>query len=292
MADISKISSGGIVYNVKDQMARDDNLILFQQANGLYTGRDLTVVFADEIANFSDAWAWIKSRIQNANYTGIYIGDYIPITMKNETVEMQVAGIDVYYRATDNDLGHHIDFISRDCFSELVQWNTTNNNNGNAESPYPYMVSNLHTWLTETLYSYLPQAVKDQIVTKRTLMEQRYSSAGTLKDSTNHGWQDIGKLWVPYEYEVFGSCVWSTKGWSQGQALQYPIFANSYLNRIKCIGKGGDRCAWWLASATSDSSTFACRVEYYGYAYYWNAGKAIPVPVCFRIAAQGDDLRI
>lgn len=284
MADISKISSGGVVYNVKDEPARDDNLILFQQANGLYKGRDLTIVFAAEIAKFTDAWAWIKNRIQNANYTGIYVGDYIPITVKNETVEMQVAGIDVYYRTTDNSLGHHIDFISRDCFSETVQWNTENNNNGNAESAYPYMVSNLHTWL-ETLYDSLPQAVKDQIVTKRTLMEQRYSASGTLTDSTSWGWQDIGKLWVPHEYEVFGSCVWGTKGWSQGQALQYPIFANSFLNRIKCAGKGGGRCAWWLASVRSGSSASACNVSGSGDAGNWGASGLDRVPVCFRITA-------
>lgn len=284
MADISKISSGGVVYNVKDEPARDDNLILFQQANGLYKGRDLTIVFATEIAKFTDAWAWIKNRIQNANYTGIYVGDYIPITVKNETVEMQVAGIDVYYRTTDNSLGHHIDFISRDCFSETVQWNTENNNNGNAESAYPYMVSNLHTWL-ETLYDSLPQAVKDQIVTKRTLMEQRYSASGTLTDSTTWGWQDIGKLWVPHEYEVFGSCVWGTKGWSQGQALQYPIFANSFLNRIKCAGKGGGRCTWWLASVRSGTSTNACNVGNNGGAHSWGASNLIRVPVCFRITA-------
>lgn len=284
MADISKISSGGVVYNVKDKPARDDNLILFQQANGLYKGRDLTIVFAAEIAKFTDAWAWIKNRIQNANYTGIYVGDYIPITVKNETVEMQVAGIDVYYRTTDNSLGHHIDFISRDCFSETVQWNTENNNNGNAESAYPYVVSNLHTWL-ETLYDSLPQAVKDQIVTKRTLMEQRYSASGTLTDSTTWGWQDIGKLWVPHEYEVFGSCVWGTKGWSQGQALQYPIFANSFLNRIKCAGKGGGRCGWWLASVGSGTSAGACYVSYYGYAASWSTSGLYRVPVCFRITA-------
>lgn len=284
MSTITEIEVGGISRKIEDAQARDDNLILFQQANGLYKGRDLTTVFATEIANFTDAWAWIKNRIQNANYTGIYVGDYIPITVKDETVEMQVAGIDVYYRTTDNNLGHHIDFISRDCFSETVQWNTENNNNGNAESAYPYMVSNLHTWL-ESLYDYLPQAVKNQIVTKRALMEQRYSASGALTDSTGWGWQDIGKLWVPHEYEVFDSCVWGTKGWSQGQALQYPIFANSYLNRIKCAGKGGGRCDWWLASVRSGISASACSVSSNGDASSWYASNASRVPLCFRITA-------
>ena len=69
------------------------------------------MVFATEISKFSDPWAWVKNRIQNGNYAGINVGDYIPITINTETVEMQVAGVDVYTGATDNGLGHHIDFI-------------------------------------------------------------------------------------------------------------------------------------------------------------------------------------
>ena len=285
MSNITEIEVGGVPRKIEDAQARDDILLLLQQTNGLYRGRDLTIVFADEISKFSDAWAWIKNRISTGNYTGIYVGDYIPITMKNERVEMQVAGIDVYTRTTDQDLGHHIDFISRDCFSETVQWNTTNNNNGNTESPYPYMVSNLHKWLGETLYGFLPQAVKNQIVTKRSLMEQRYSASGALTDSTTLGWQDIGLLWVPHEYEVFGAVAWGTQGWSEGQAMQYPIFANSYLNRIKSAGHGGGRCSWWLASVRSGLSTYACLVYSYGYAHAWSASSAARVPVCFRIKA-------
>ena len=284
MSTIKEIEVGGVLRKIEDEQARDDVSLLLQQTNGLYKGRDLTVVFADEIANYTDAWAWIHARITAGNYSGIYVGDYIPITVKNETVQMQVAGIDVYTNTTDQGLGHHIDFISRDCFSETVQWNTTNNNNGNATDGCPYMVSNLHTWLA-TLSSHLPQAVKNHIVTKRSLMETRYSASGALTDSTGWEWKDIGLLWVPHEYEVFGSVVWATKGYGQGQAMQYPIFANSWLNRIKGAGHGGSRCRWWLASVRSGSSTAACLVDYYGHSHGWYASNALRVPVCFRIKA-------
>ena len=220
-----------------------------------------------------------------ANYEGIYVGDYITVTMNNETVKMQVAGIDTYYRTTDQQLGHHIDFISKDCYSETVQWNLTDNNNGNAESPYPYMVSNLRSYLINTLYGYLPEKVKNQIANKRALMEQRYSSAGALTDSTSWGWQDLGALWVPSEYEVFGSVVWGTKGWSSGQSVQYPIFANNYLNRIKGASNGGGRSDWWLSFVRSGHSTGAGGVHYNGLASTWGASIALRVPVCFRITA-------
>ena len=283
MSTIKEMEVGGVLRQIEDSQARDDVSLLLQQTNGLYKGRDLTTVFADEIAGYTDAWAWIHARITAGNYSGIYVGDYIPITVKNETVQMQVAGIDVYTNTTDQGLGHHIDFISRDCFSETVQWNTTNNNNGNATDGSPYMVSNLHTWLA-TLSSHLPQAVKNHIVTKRSLMEIRYSASGALTDSTSWEWKDMGLLWVPHEYEVFGSVVWATKGYGQGQAMQYPIFANSWLNRIKGAGHGGSRCGWWLASVRSGSSTFACGV-YNGDANIWCASNAHRVPVCFRIKA-------
>lgn len=284
MSTIKEIEVGGVLRQIEDSQARDDVKLLLQQTNGLYKGRDLTTVFADEIAGYTDAWAWIHARITAGNYSGIYVGDYIPITVKNETVQMQVAGIDVYTNTTDQGLGHHIDFISRDCFSETVQWNTTNNNNGNATDGSPYMVSNLHTWLA-TLSSHLPQAVKNHIVTKRSLMEIRYSASGALTDSTSWEWKDMGLLWVPHEYEVFGSVVWATKGYGQGQAMQYPIFANSWLNRIKGAGHGGSRCAWWLASVRSGGSANACGVTDSGYADYWAASNAFRVPVCFRIKA-------
>ena len=284
MSTVKEIEVGGVLRKIEDEQARDDVSLLLQQTNGLYRGRDLTVVFAGEIANYTDAWAWIHARIKAGNYIGIYVGDYIPVTVKNERVEMQVAGIDVYTHTTDQDLGHHIDFISRDCFSETVQWNTTNNNNGDATDGHPYMVSNLHTWLA-TLSGHLPQAVKNHISTKRSLLETRYSASGALTDSTGWDWKDMGILWVPHEYEVFGAVVWATKGYGQGQAMQYPIFANSYLNRIKGAGHGGSRCGWWLASVRSGNSTGACRVTHNGDAAHWDASNAYRVPVCFRIKA-------
>lgn len=283
MTNVTEIEVGGVPRKIEDSQARDDVLILLQQTNGLYNGRNLADIFAGEISRYSDPLEWIHDRIDMGFYEGIYICDYIPIVVNNETMEMQVSGIDVYTNTTDEGLGHHIDFISRDCYPDTVQWNTENNNNGNAENACPYMVSNLHTWLTETLYGYLPQSVKNHISTKRSLMEVRYSASGALTDSTSWSWENMGLLWVPHEYEVFGSVVWATKGYGQGQAMQYPIFANSYRNRIKRTGRDGSRCGWWLASARSGYSTLACGVGSYGNAAYWYASYASRVPVCFRI---------
>lgn len=283
MDNIKQIKAGGTVYQIKDETARQETKMLFEQNDCTYEGRDLSQVFALEIGNYANVWAWIKARITAGNFTGIHNGDYIPLTVGNETHQMQV-NINTYKNTCDQQVGNHIDFISKDCLAETVKWNTTNNNNGNASSPYPYLVSNVHSFL-ETKYNSLPQELKNVISNKRFLLEQRYSASGVLTDSTSWGWVDLGKLWLPTEYEVFGSIVWGTKGYSGGHAVQYPIFANSWKNRIKGAGPGGARCGWWLASVLSGSSTYACYVNYGGSAYYYAASDDRRVPLCFRIAA-------
>lgn len=261
-----------------------DAVELIMQVNDhIYFGRDLTSVFCLEIAQYSDAWAWIKARIKAHNFTGIHIADYIPIMMNDQTVKMQVAGIDTYYGTTDRKLSHHIDFISKDCFNQSIKWNDKNTNNGTVTEKSPYISSSVHTFLVTTLYHYLPEEVKKVISNKRTLIEYRYSESGVIADDTTYSWEDIGPLWIPTEHEVFGTCIWGTKGWSQGQGVQYPIFANSYLYRIKGAGDGGNGCWWWLASVMGGSKSDGVIVSSVGHASPWNVTSGNYVPVCFRI---------
>ena len=258
---------------------------LFQDMNRLYDGVDLTTKFADEIATYSDdPWAWIKARITAADYNGLNIGDYIPFSMGGNEIKAQIAGIDTYYRANDVETGHHIDFISKDCYPTPVPWNTTNINNGNATNAAPWMVCNLKNVINTTWYNSLPAALQAQIIEKRLHIETRYTSGSTLTDSTSWAWNDIGKLWVPSEFEVYGSIVWGTKGYSQNGSVQYPIFAGNSEKRIKNQGDGGDRCHWWLLSVYGGNSTHCCHVTSSGFAYYASAsGATVCAPVCFRI---------
>ena len=137
----------------------------------------------------------------------------------------------------------------------------------------PYLGSDVKSFL-DGLVSSLPAGLQAVIAEKRFLLEKRYSSGGTVTDSTGWGWESLGKLWIPSEYEVFGSVVWGTKGFSSGMALQYPIFANNWRKRIKGNGDGGSRAAWWLLSVFGGSSTHAC--------YVANSGDAF-VTFCRRV---------
>ena len=253
-------------------------------------GRDLTVVFADEIADYSDEWAWIQARLDAHDVSGLRVGDYIPINIAAnggiaaETHKAEIAGINTYRRTGDSghEVGYHIDWITRDCYSGTVKFNTTNINNGNASNSSPFLASNLKSWLDGTLYPLLDAKLKAVIKAKRILAPYRYQSGATLTDDNSWGWQDFDKLWVPLEGEIFDSLVWSTKGYGNGQAVQYPIFANSYEHRMKGAGPGGARANWWTASAGSGSSTVVVLVYSYGTSNYSGASDAFCVPVCFR----------
>lgn len=265
--------------------AADENIdSLFQDTNRLYDGQDLTTKFSAEIATYSDdPWAWIKARITAADYNGLNIGDYIPFSMGGNAIKAQIAGIDTYYRTGDVEIGHHIDFISKDCYPTPVPWNTTNINNGNATNAAPWMVCNLKNVINTTWYNSLPAALKAQIIEKRAYIETRYTSGSTLTDSTGAAWNDIGKLWVPTEGEVYGTVHWGTKGYSSMQNAEYPIFAASWRNRMKGIGDGGPRCAWWLLSVYGGNSADVCLVGYYGHGSSYASLATVYAPVCFRI---------
>ena len=253
-------------------------------------GRDLTVVFADEIADYSDEWAWIQARLDAHDVSGLRVGDYIPINIAAnggiaaETHKAEIAGINTYRRTGDSghEVGYHIDWITRDCYSGTVKFNTTNINNGNANSPSPFLASNLKSWLDGTLYPLLDAKLKNVIKTKRILAPSRYQSGATLTDDNSWAWQDFDKLWVPLETEIFDCLVWSTKGYGNGQAVQYPIFANSYEHRMKGAGPGGARANWWTASANSGTSTYVVGVGDGGNSSGHHASGAFCVPVCFR----------
>ena len=225
--------SAAMAKSLQDQINQANSNLKYaiDESDHIYYGVDLTVKFAEEIAGYANPWRWIKARLAARNVDGLHVGDYIPIYMGNYLMKMQIAGINTYYRTTDQELKWHIDWISKDCYPEPVQWFTSNNNNGTSTDPAPYMKSTVKSFL-DGLVAKLPAEVQEVISSKRFLLENRYSVSGALTDSTSWGWKDIGKLWIPSEYEVFGSCIWGTNPYGAGQAVQYPIFANNWINRI------------------------------------------------------------
>lgn len=281
-----------------------------------YEGVDLTVKFAAEIAQYTDPWAWIKARISAGDWSGLRIGDYIPFTTTEsspKTYQAQIAGINTYKNYGDTAVGNHIDFICRELWATRHPMNPVNFNNGTkfgdaAATEYPWLASDLYLYLNSLagkvpnattagggtgtdvdytsggVYYYLPSALKAQIVEKRAYQPKRYNASSVLTDDNAAGWTNIGKLWLPSEFEVYGVPVWGGNGGfsTMGDCVQYPIFTHN-MNRVKF--RNNNLNIWWVLSACSGNTERWCYVSADGVAYSGNAsGTSVAIPICFRIA--------
>lgn len=261
---------------------------LMQFCSGNYSGMDLTAAFADEISAFSSPWDWIYDRAAKADFSGLLPGDYIPFTTSDgEIFEAQIAGMDTYFNTTDQEpgIGHHIDFITRTCCKEVIPWNLTKTNNGTEENPNPWRASHLCHELNTRVFDSLPEDLKKHIIPKRMMIEKRYSPDGLLSSSDGWQWNEVGRLWVPNEHEVYGAVVWGSKGFSCPQAVQYPLFACSWKNRLKHFGTSDkDRCYWWLMNPFDGDTDRVCLTAIHGNASrnFCDIEKA-HAPICFRI---------
>ena len=175
--------------------------------------------------------------------------------------------------------GHHIAFVASRPIEVAsgvtgyadgghLQWNTMNTNQGTAAKSSPYLASNLKKW--ENLFEgCLPEGLSKYLLVQRVLTELRYSSSGAITDSTGWDWNDIGKVFSLSETEVYGQCVWGTKGWSVGVDCQWDYFRDSAHRQ----GDYDDetRVVWWLRSVHGGSSSGVCYVGANGHAGYYAA---------------------
>ena len=229
--------------------------------------------------------------MQKQNYEGIFVGDYIPVTLTETQYQcgtnvhhIRVMGINTY---TQREGFGHIDFCSKEAFgNDSIQWNDRLTNNGTQQEPCPYMTSKLKTYLTETVYEALPQQIKAVIVDKYNYLESRYSASGNLQDSISCLNKNMGKVWAPTEYEVFGSAIYGTKSKSEGLAIQYPLFrtlAGRVMWYYEDNGVNKQPVDWWTASVCGGSSE-DCIYQYNGGVEWAGANEGRVAPLCFRIA--------
>ena len=270
-----------------------------------YVGVDLTTKFSTEITTYSNnPWAWIKARITNGDYSGIHVGDYIPFTCTNQAataLNAKILGINTYTGSGNPAIGNHIDFMAGVWQADTTM-NLANYNNGTSVSAYPWLASNAYLYAnslqgsvpssasanpsmtaknyqTDGIYYYLPSNLQNVIVTKRALLERRYTSGELLEESNNYGWTNIGKIWFPSEIEVTGTACWTKYGSAIGGSVQYPYFACNMGHRVF----GGLR--WFTLSPVSGSSSwFSCITPYGGCEYAKATHDTSYFPVCFRIA--------
>ena len=281
MAEFEALQPGGhanLVRNIKEGLS------------DYYDGKNLKTVL--EVSTDAELWAALHARAQAKNGKLLRIGDYMDVTPTVNTVN---GGNSMRFRLAG--IGHNWQFGDTSCpwafwfvvdspitmtgseyadNTSYIKWRETANNNGTEEQPCPYLCSKLHDWELNEFLPALPTDLQNVLVNHRILFEKRYSANGTLDESTDWGWGDAGKVFSLSETEVYGQCVWGTKGYSVGADAQLPLFRDS-RNRIRSR-------AWWLRSVRSGSSSYVCRVYYNGSAGYTSATDTIVRPrPCFLV---------
>ena len=288
MSDLKGFNVNGTTYMNADTTARDSASAVtvqeeFDRQKGIaqFKGRSLATTFASEIAAAGgDIYAWLKSRAQDGDFTGLRIGDYmdVPITagtnVPAQTVRYMIGAIDPYYQCSDSPMGHHIAFVpsapvlvggAKASNGSYIKWNDTATNNGNATTKEPYLISKLHGWEISDYLPSLPAALRNVLMNYRSLPEQRYGSSGNLTEASGWGWADLGKVWSLSEMEVYGCAVWGSKGYSVGMDCHFPIF-DSAASRLM-----GERVYWWLRSVVCGSASHVCYVHSGGHCSYNSA---------------------
>lgn len=313
-------ADGSFIFTNEIKDVNLDNAIL--RLDELYNGVDLTVKHAEEINenHNGDAWAWIHSRIQAVNYSGIHVGDYIPVTLSGGTIggsfsvatnqqhKMQVAGIDTYYNSGDTPIPHHIDFISLETLETCSTWNDGNTNNGTAAEKNPWKSSKIYAILNGVnnyttsaqgnlahgmncssggVYQMLPEACRNVIIQKRTWSEEQYDSTKQVNYPTGNGWRDMGYLWVPHEVEICGYQPNSYNRNNDGGNLDNLTRNLSKMyplfkqqTRVKLGADTHERSNYWLCCPSGHWSANVCNVAGTGSVNATNA-TATNISACF-----------
>ncbi len=268
----------GQVYDPEVAAAADNNAL---SLNGGYEGRSIKDLLG--CSTWDATYAALSAK-KHSELEFLRLGDYLDVTLtsaaytQQQTLRFVVADVDPYYQCGDTAISsHHVAFVASAPVGvassvtgaqngSYLQWNTSNTNNGTSSQAAPYMASNLHAW-EQKLASVLPSALSSVLLEHRVLLETRYSSSGSLTDSTGWAWNSVGKIFSLSETEVCGQLVWGTKGWSVGMDTQFAIFRHNRW-RLNSV-----RDHWWLRSVGGGSSAYVCYVNNDGSANSYDASN-------------------
>ena len=266
----------GRVFDPEVAAAADNNAL---SLNGGYDGRSIKDLLG--CSTWDETYTALSAK-KHSELGFLHLGDYLDVTLtsaaytQQQTLRFVVADVDPYYQCGDTAISsRHIAFVAATPIAvassvtgaantSYLQWNTSSTNNGTSSQAAPYMASNLYAW-EQKLASVLPSALSSALLEPRFLLETRYSSSGSLTDSTGWAWNTVGKIFSLSETEVYGQLVWGTKGWSVGMDAQLALFRR---NRWRM---NSERDTWWLRSVGGGSSSGVCYVDRNGNAYSYVA---------------------
>lgn len=140
-----------------------------------------------------------------------------------------------------------ITFLTKDLLYDTYKMNTTNTNVGG------FPASALYETLSTDIWNAIPEECRNAV---RTI----YKWYGTGNNTSNGEWFG-SRIWVPLEYEMFGTTTYSpSTEHSTGNARKYPIFTDNN-SRIKKMNNGTGSAQWyWEASPNARGTTAFCGV--------------------------------
>ena len=271
-----------------------------------HKGRDLTEVFTEEQLDYDTPWDWIQARIDAEDFSGLMIGDYIPITMNNKDINCVILGINTYkgMNSGDDVVPSHIDFAMMpktvdDKFSNRAICLVNSNNSIDGDKPlyysttmYYYLNAAAGNVINSTTKPYtleavdytengffldLPVALKPLIQEKKVSCALRNSSTPStvLTGDTAAVVASVGKIWLLSVFEICGAMVYVNAVGSRGK-IQYPYFIGN-SNRQRGF-------PYWTMDAYTNNSGF-CIVDSKGELISMSATNTGPSYVpCFRLA--------
>lgn len=296
--DFSKIRIGDYWPLSLSGTFRDYGAYTVPSGTAYFSDASLTTAAGTTSAKIEGAYSSATAVTFKVSGVDVYcaIGDcldYFERTLSNAVVNLEVAGINNYWRYGDSgDLAGarpHITFVSRDCLPFTLRMRKANGVWENAEETNPWRGSALFKTLNDPDYGVI-KIIKATTIGAylyngpngggmRALMETKAAGATT---ASGWAWADRGGLFLPFESEIWGHGVWGgTSGYNLGVNLQLPIFARTRRHISKGIGNGASRHYWWAASSYSGSAAAFCNVSSSGYPTYGSAVYSLGAPVCF-----------
>lgn len=221
----------------------------------------------------TDSWETIAAVSEAGTASQYYqIGDTKDITLSGiGTMTLEIADFDHdFLSASIVAEKAGITLITKDLLPEKKKMNGRNTNVGGFPASY------LYDYLNDTIYNALPADLKSVVV-------PIYKWYGTGSNTTNGAWHGC-KVWIPLEYELFGTTTYSpATEHTTGNARKYPIFTDN-ASRIKRLNNGSGSPdpysdQYWVASPSASHATDFCKVSSTGTAGDEGAGSSRGV--CF-----------
>lgn len=251
------------------------------------TGSDF--VSSDDIPALISNNANITSATQTVyvDYNGRHyqfsVGDTFGISVNGTMYAWRLMGFNHYDLTTATAYGAATAsgkaamlFQMIDCFG------TTQRMKQNASSTTGWHNSTLRTWMSGTLYGYLPTNTQNRIKT----VNVRTATSVDSGDITT----TAETLFLPAEVEIFGTATYAKGGTAEGTRYAWYTAHNTAADRIKNVGSSPNR--WWTRSPYDWVDEYGTGVTYEakfctifndGTPSVRGAGYAAGVSACFCI---------